>query len=235
MRSAPTITAAMPSLRNTVAAALSTMSVVGMPSCVSSHAVRRAPCRSGRVSVATTPASTPCSHAARTTPSAVPYPAVARAPVLQCVSTRAPCGSNAAPYAPMAMFAWRSSASIACASRRVRSTASAGSEAASAARRVRATAQGRFTAVGRAAASCAAASASSSRKAGTAESHSALAASTTPYAPATPMAGAPRTCIDWMAVITSCQRSSSTYSTRVGSRRWSSTRSRVPVHSSDLT
>ena len=35
--------------------------------------------------------------------------------------------------------------------------------------------------------------------------------------------------------ITSCQRSSSTCSTRAGSRRWSSTRRRAPVHSMGLT
>ena len=53
---------------------------------LSSHAVRRAPCRNGRVSSARI-ASGPSAASARTTPSAVPIPAVASAPALQCVRT----------------------------------------------------------------------------------------------------------------------------------------------------
>ncbi len=51
---------------------LSQMTVVGMLSFISSHAVRRAPCRKGRVSSAKTSILWPRSMAARMTPSAVP-------------------------------------------------------------------------------------------------------------------------------------------------------------------
>ena len=52
---------------------LSAMSVVGMPSCISSHAVSRAPCRHGPRLVGEDRASTLPSRAAeRMTPSAVP-------------------------------------------------------------------------------------------------------------------------------------------------------------------
>ena len=61
----------------------------------SSHAVSRAPCRTGRVSSDPARATLPCACAARTTPSAVPYPAVARAPALQWVRMRAFGGTSA--------------------------------------------------------------------------------------------------------------------------------------------
>jgi hypothetical protein len=51
---------------------LSVMTVVLMPSRMSSHAVRRAPCMNGRVSSAKTATFFPCSTAARITPSAEP-------------------------------------------------------------------------------------------------------------------------------------------------------------------
>ena len=51
---------------------LSAISVVAMPSCISSQAVSRAPCRNGRVSSAKTALSLPSRAAERTTPSAVP-------------------------------------------------------------------------------------------------------------------------------------------------------------------
>ena len=53
-------------------AMLSAMSVVGMWSFINSHAVRREPCRNGRVSSAKTCSFFPDSTAARITPSAVP-------------------------------------------------------------------------------------------------------------------------------------------------------------------
>ena len=81
---------------------LSAMTVVWMPSRTSSHAVRRAPWRNGRVSSANTVTCLPASTAPRMTPSAVPYPAVASAPALQCVRMRASAGTTAAPNAPIA-------------------------------------------------------------------------------------------------------------------------------------
>ena len=86
---------------------LSVISVQGMPSCRHSQAVSRAPCRYGRVSQAMTDTFFP--FAERTTPSAVPWPAVARAPVLQWVMTRAPAGMSSAPRSPSARFAATSS------------------------------------------------------------------------------------------------------------------------------
>ena len=100
----------------TDAAATSEMSRWGMPSRTSSHAVRREPCITGRVSSTHTSASLPRSCAARMTPSAVPYPAVASAPALQWVRTRPPSGTSAAPWAPMARLAATSSSRIAWAS-----------------------------------------------------------------------------------------------------------------------
>ena len=66
-------------------AMLSVITVTGILSCISSHAVNRAPCSTGLVSSAMTLIFFPSSHAALMTPRAVPYPAVARAPALQCV------------------------------------------------------------------------------------------------------------------------------------------------------
>ena len=86
---------------------LSVISVQGIPSCTSSHAVSRAPCRYGRVSFAITEMF--LSLAERITPSAVPNPAVASAPVLQWVMTRARSGIRLAPRLPIARFAARSS------------------------------------------------------------------------------------------------------------------------------
>ena len=72
MRSAPVTTA--PTLPDAISApaAESTISVAGMPSRANSHAVSRAPCSHGRVSVWNTAGRLPDSHAARITPSAVP-------------------------------------------------------------------------------------------------------------------------------------------------------------------
>ena len=80
----------------------SVISVTGMRSFFSSQEVSRAPCRNGRVSVATTAICLPDSCAARMTPRAVPYPAVASAPALQCVSTVVRVRSRLAPYFPSA-------------------------------------------------------------------------------------------------------------------------------------
>ncbi len=135
---------------------LSVMTVVSMPSRESSHAVRRAPWRNGRVSSAYTVIRLPDSTAARMTPSAVPYPAVASAPALQCVRMRAPSGTSAAPCAPMARqlatsSSWMSLASAS--SRALISSADAPAfTPAAKARFMRSIAQKRLTAVGRVAA-----------------------------------------------------------------------------------
>ena len=68
IRSAPTIQQAISSLRRTVAAILSHMTCTGTPLCCSSQAVRRDPCKRGRVSSANTAIFLPCSWAAYITP-----------------------------------------------------------------------------------------------------------------------------------------------------------------------
>ena len=65
MRSAPTTTACTMPRAMMPAAAPSTMTSYGMPSAASSHAVRRAPWRSGRVSSTKTRATLPCRCARR--------------------------------------------------------------------------------------------------------------------------------------------------------------------------
>ena len=120
MRSAPTTTAWTRPRAMSEAAATSGRSVTGRPSFASSQAVRRAPCRNGRVSSART-ATPPSAASARTTPSAVPIPAVARAPALQCVRTVGTAGarrarSQAAPRRPISTQAARSSAAMRSAS-----------------------------------------------------------------------------------------------------------------------
>ena len=69
------------------AAIESVITVTGISSRDSSHAVRRAPCRSGRVSHAITFTVLPAFTAERITPSAVPHDEQARAPALQWVRT----------------------------------------------------------------------------------------------------------------------------------------------------
>ena len=84
-------------LRRKCPAAVSAMTVTGMRSRESSHAVSLAPWQRGRVSSASTDIFLPSSHAARITPRAVPKPAVASAPALQWVSTTSPSSISAAP------------------------------------------------------------------------------------------------------------------------------------------
>ena len=122
-----------------------------MFSCTISQAVSRAPCRNGRVSSAITEIFLPASTAERNTPSAVPHPAVAKAPALQCVSTRAPSFSKAAPCAPIALLMRISSARISCASSNRRCAICCGDCVATPSQtlRIRCNAQNRFTAVGR--------------------------------------------------------------------------------------
>jgi len=72
MRSAPRTTRSTSPCCIIAPAMLSVMTVVSIPSRTSSHAVRRAPWRKGRVSSASTDTRLPASEAARMTPSAVP-------------------------------------------------------------------------------------------------------------------------------------------------------------------
>ncbi len=81
------MTQVMPSVFIRCAAAESAFRLTGTPSPASSQAVRREPCNQGRVSSANTRSTSPARWAARITPSAVPKPPVARAPVLQWVSS----------------------------------------------------------------------------------------------------------------------------------------------------
>ena len=143
---------------------------------------------------------------------AVPMPAVARAPALQWVSTPAQRWMSGWACRPMAWHmaaSWRwmawassSSASQAAWSAKPRAAASA-----------RSTAQARFTAVGRQdlryAAFLARAEAKSPAPCPGWRRHS-CAASTMPYAAATPMAGAPRTASRRMASNTSAVEPHST-------------------------
>ena len=73
MRSAPTTTQSTLPPFITCPAMLSVITVTGISSFASSHAVRRAPCRKGRVSSAMTATRLPASRAPRMTPRAVPY------------------------------------------------------------------------------------------------------------------------------------------------------------------
>ena len=120
-----------------------------MPSRPSSHAVSRAPCSSGRVSLATTPPSAPRRCSSATTPSAVPPVTAASAPVLQWVSSRGPrpaqlgdqVGAAAWPSPPRPRSPRRAARSASA------STASGPSGSRAAARRAP---RARLTAVGRA-------------------------------------------------------------------------------------
>ena len=199
MRSAPVTIRSTSPRAITDAATTSAISRCGMPSRTHSHAVKREPCITGRVSSTHTSATLPCACAARTTPSAVPYPAVASAPALQWVRIRAFGGTSEAPWVPMARFAAMSSSRIACASASSRAgTWSSGSALdATAMRRMRSSAQNRLTAV-------IAVSRSAIRPSNVAARLS-RAASTTPKAAATPIAGAPRTTSARIAAPTSCQ------------------------------
>src|SRR4249919_233615 len=116
-----------------------------------------------------------------------------------------------------------SSTWIASALARSASRSAPGSRCASAASStIRSTAHGRFTAVGRAAASPAAARATSSRSTSTLPAVLRTAASATPYAAATPIAGAPRTAMSRIASATCCQVASRSSTASAGRRRWSS-------------
>ena len=210
-------------------AAESHSTVTGMPRWTSSQAVNRAPWNNGRVSSAQTRKRRPSAHAVVITASAVPSPPVASAPALQWVRT-SPSGNSSAPYRPIAVHSRRSSSWISVAARSREATKSAGGgepEPVAAgrptSRSTRTTAQRRLTAVGRAAAISSAAA----RREATAGPPSSpcwlasAAAMTTPYPPAMPMAGAPRTRRLRIASITVGTSRHSTQTISPGSRVWS--------------
>src|SRR6266852_6143298 len=164
------------------------------------------------------------------TPRAVPWPAVARAPVLQCVRTRAPSGTRAAPARPMARLVSTSarwSASAASASLAAAALGSPRVPGPSTAR-MRSRAQKRFTAVGRLAAKFLNAISIAASNSARALCSCRCASSAIPNAAAQPIAGAPRTTIERMASATSAALVQLTYSRRAGRARWSISSSRVP-------
>src|SRR2546425_67011 len=231
MRSAPVTTRSTSPRAISDPATASATRRCGIPSRTHSQAVRREPCMTGRVSSTQTSATLLWACAERTTPSAVPYPAVARAPALQCVRIRAPGGTRAAPWSPSARLAATSSSRIAWASatRRTRSSANGRSRAASATRRIRSRAQNRLTAVGRVAASPLMATSRSARSSSKVVAGLWRAASATPKAAVTPMAGAPRTTSVRIASITSCHRGNARSISSRGRRVWSRRISRSPA------
>ena len=186
-RSAPVSTTSASPLASMNGPAESTSRRWGAPIRSSSQAVRRAPCSRGLVSRASASASRPRSCRVWITARAVPRSTAASPPVLQMVMalmSGRPTNSStrSAPRLPMATEAASSSSRMAAASA---STASRPSGARAA---VRSTMRARFTAVGRASRS----RVTASSKAGPLAPW-ACTASATPKAPATPMAGAPRT------------------------------------------
>src|SRR6266705_35680 len=222
MRSAPTITTSTFPRLMRWPAELSVMSVTGILSRISSQAVRRAPCRYGRVSLAITETRLPASRAERTTPSAVPCPAVASAPVLQWVRMRAPSGTCFAPARPMAWLVSRSARKISSAVPASRAAAAFGSpRCAASSERMRSSAQKRFTAVGRLVASASNAASIAAENSARVRCCSRCASSAMPNAAAQPITGAPRTTIERMASATSAALAQLAYSRRAGRARWS--------------
>src|SRR5881396_922153 len=164
------------------------------------------------------------------TPRAVPWPAVARAPVLQWVRTRAPSGTRAAPARPMARLISRSALKSATAASANLPAAELGSSRvpAPSAARIWSRAQKRFTAVGRLAARLLNAISIAASNSARVRRSWRFASSATPKAAAQPIAGAPRTTIERMASATSAAFVQLTYSRRAGRARWSISSSRAP-------
>ena len=176
-----------------------------MPALVSSQAVSRAPCRSGRVSSTQILIRFPASAAARMTPMAVPYPAVASPPALQWVRMRAGFGTNAWPCRPIAWLMRMSSSRIVSDSavRRVWISATGRSRDCRATPSIRRIAQARLTAVGRVRMSWSPTRSRAAQNAAWSVSRIVRAPRASPMAAAIPMAGAPRTCRVRMAWATS--------------------------------
>ena len=175
--------------------------------------------------------SAPASTAERMMPSAVPCPAVASAPVLQWVMTVPAPLSRSAPRAPMRRLTASSSRWMATASAIRASLAAATSACPSAARRILSTAHRKLTAVGRAAARSSHTPDTPAAKSAISEQSIPLAPSATPYAAATPIAGAPLTRISRMALATARWSHSSRWTSRPGSWVWSRSLRLPPTHS----
>src|SRR2546430_14379545 len=199
IRSAPRINASTSPRAIRKGPAESTASRNGTPSPRSSHAVSRAPCNSGRVSLATTPPSVPRRCSSATTARAVPPVTAASAPVLQWVSSRTD-GPQSSVTRSAPSRACPAELAISSSRRRSASASTASGPAASRAA-ARSAPRARLTAVGRALRTAWIAAVGSGYW---------RTASATPKAPATPSAGAPRT---------ASRRIASTSSSTVDSRR----------------
>ncbi len=184
------------------------MSVTSKPSRASSQAVNRAPCRNGRVSHATT--LHPLARRARGAHDAEGRAAAARgqrAGVAVREDVRAVGDRDARRILPIAQHAATSSGGSRAPRRRDAPRVALRARHADVrrcrARPMRSSAHARLTAVGRVSPSRRVASFSDPTKLEASSLGSRSAASASPYAAATPMAGAPRTCIDRMACATS--------------------------------
>ena len=210
--------------------ALSTTTVWGIRRCPSSHAVRAAPWLRGRVSLTQTWTSRPRSEAMYIGAVAVPHSTQANHPALQWVristgrSTRsATSRMSRAPISPIARHAAASSsASSSAKTRAAAARTSTGRDRMS--RSIRSSALRRLTAVGRVAISLATA-ASRARSVALAAM-----ANATPCAAATPMRGAPRTCMTRMPSATSSTLRQRCVTKRWGRWRWSITDTAWPSH-----
>ena len=211
-------------------AAPSAISVCGMPSCASSHAVRRAPCSSGRVSSTQTaaPGRAACGRAhhaerravaARRERAGVAVGEHARARGEQLGAVRAH-GQAARDLVVVDAARERRPA-------RPRSS-SGGPGGAAMTSSQRSSAQPRLIAVGREPASCARASASSRRRAGVSAAAELRATCAIPIAAAMPIAGAPRMASSRIAAHTSATVVQRRSTRSPGSRVWSSSTTASP-------
>ncbi len=209
---------------------MSTTTVWGTRRCASSHAVSAAPWFRGRVSLTQTCTDSPRSRAMYTGAVAVPHSTQASHPALQWVrictgrSTRSAMSRiRRAPISPIARQATASSSAI-CSARTRAAAARTSTGRDRRSRSMRSSALRRFTAVGRVAISLA-------RAASSAWSVALVAmANATPCAAATPMSGAPRTCITEMPSATSSTLRHRCVTKRWGRCRWSITVTDWPSH-----
>src|SRR2546422_6261872 len=184
--------------------AVSDITVQSKPSLANSKAVSLDPCRAGRVSGTITLTYFPASLAALTTPRAVPYPTVASAPALHWVKTVSPSSISSAPISPSLLFTSTSSSAILLTSPTTASVIPpTPPECLRALFITRSTPQKRLTAVGLVDFSPAAALSISLSSSPLVFALEWTAASATPIAAATPMAGAPLATIPPVASVTS--------------------------------
>src|SRR5438034_2467632 len=183
-----------------------------IPSWPSSHAVRREPCRRGRVSEAYTKKCRPASLAARSGAITVPTSTVASAPALQWVRIRIPSLMSRFPWRPIARHIV--SASMAYASAAPRALPPAATACIT-----RSIAAKRSCPVGRV---------RRRRSAALRRSVPRSSASARPYAAAAPIAGAPRTAIVSIARATSSTSRRSRIFSSFGRSRWSTSRTESP-------